>query len=147
MCDYHYRMSIIMIDYREILRLKSLNYSNVNIASCVHSSRNTVREVLSIAQTLQIRWPLADDVTNQTLQSLFYTERTRKDEDRLIPEFPKIHRELAGKGVSLTLLCAVLSCSLYAYAEDCANMKEDASLNCHIHVVPGGSPKRPSCSI
>ncbi|BAK48475.1 PAS/PAC domain [Clostridium sp. SY8519] len=25
-----------MVDYREILRLKSLNYSNVNIASCVH---------------------------------------------------------------------------------------------------------------
>lgn len=41
-----------MVDYREILRLKSLNYSNVNIASCVHSSRNTVSEVLSISQAL-----------------------------------------------------------------------------------------------
>ena len=56
-----------MVDYREILRLKSLNYSNFNIASCVHSSRNTVREVLSIAQALQVQWPLADDVTNQML--------------------------------------------------------------------------------
>ena len=77
-----------MVDYREILRLKSLNYSNVNIASCIHSSRTTVSEVLSIAQALQIRWPLADDVTNQTLCSLFYPGRAQKDEDRLIPDLP-----------------------------------------------------------
>ena len=193
-----------MVDYREILRLKSLNYSNSNIASCVHSSRNTVSEVLNIAQALQIKWPLADDVTNQTLQSLFYPERSQKTEERLIPDFPKIHRELAKKGVTLTLLCteycaeayaagkkpymstkfnelyhrwakvsratmritrkpgdmlevdwagstidihdpftgeitpaylfvAVLSCSLYTYAEACPNMREDTFINCHVH--------------
>lgn len=193
-----------MVDYREILRLKSLNYSNVNIASCVHSSRNTVSEVLSIAQALHIRWPLADDVTNQTLQSLFYPGRSQRTEDRLLPDFPKIHRELAKKGVTLTLLwteycadahaagkkpymstqfnelyrrwarvsratmrisrkpgdmlevdwagstidihdpvtgettpaylfVAVLSCSLYTYAEACLNMKEDTFINCHVH--------------
>ena len=81
-----------MVDYREILRLKSLNYSNVNIASCVHSSRNTVSEVLSISQALHLQWPLADDVTNKTLQSLFYPERSKRDESRMIPDFPRIHR-------------------------------------------------------
>ena len=35
-----------MVDYREILRLYSLKYSQREIASSVHSSRNTVQEVL-----------------------------------------------------------------------------------------------------
>lgn len=40
-----------MVNYREILRLKSLRYSNAEISRCVHSSRNTVQEVLSIAES------------------------------------------------------------------------------------------------
>ena len=43
-----------MVDYREILRLKSLNYSNVDIASSVHSSRNTIHEVLKLAELLML---------------------------------------------------------------------------------------------
>lgn len=52
-----------MVNYREILRLKSLRYSNSDIASSVHSSRNTVQEVLNIARAMQISWPLDNDVT------------------------------------------------------------------------------------
>ena len=53
-----------MVNYREILRLKSLGYSNTDIAASVHNARNTVSQVLSIADALQIKWPLDDDVTN-----------------------------------------------------------------------------------
>lgn len=93
-----------MIDYREILRLKCLNYSNTDISASVHSSRNTVQEVLNIARALKIKWPLDDDVTNYTLESLLYPEKHRQDDERLLPDYPKIHRELARKGVTLTLL-------------------------------------------
>jgi len=93
-----------MVDYREILRLKSLNYSNTDISASVHSSRNTVQEVLNIAGALKIKWPLDDDVTNYTLGSLLYPERHKQDDERLLPDYPKIHRELAKKGVTLTLL-------------------------------------------
>lgn len=93
-----------MIDYRGILRLKSLHYSNTDIAASVHSSRNTVQEVLNIAGALGIGWPLADDATNGSLESLLYPERHKKDADRMLPDYPKIHRELAGKGVTLSLL-------------------------------------------
>lgn len=93
-----------MVDYREILRLKYLNYSNVEIASCVHSSRNTIHEVLVLADHLKVHWPLDDDVTNYTLETLFYPERRQQEKDRLIPDYPKIHRELAKKGVTLSLL-------------------------------------------
>ena len=93
-----------MVDYREILRLKSLGYTNTDISASVHSSRNTVQEVLSIADALQIKWPLDDDVTNYTLESILYPERHKKNENRLIPDYPRIHAELAKKGVTLTLL-------------------------------------------
>lgn len=43
-----------MVDYREILRLNSLGYTKTDIASSVHSSRNTIQEVLSIAEALKI---------------------------------------------------------------------------------------------
>lgn len=93
-----------MIDYREILRLHSLKYSQRDIASIVHSSRNTVSEVISLANALGVFWPLADDVTNHALASLLYPERAAKDQKRMIPDYPKIHRELAKKGVTLSLL-------------------------------------------
>ena len=38
-----------MVNYREILRLDSLNYTQRQIAASVHSSRNTISEVLHLA--------------------------------------------------------------------------------------------------
>ncbi len=93
-----------MVNYREILRLKSLKYSNTDIASSIHSSRNTVQEVLRLSEALHIQWPLEDDVTNLDLEAVLYPERHKKDENRLIPDYPKVHRELAKPGVTLTLL-------------------------------------------
>jgi transposase len=93
-----------MVDYRTILRLNSLHYPNTDISACVHSSRNTIQEVLNIANVLNIQWPLDEDVTNYVLESLLYPGRHKQDEERMIPDYPKIHQELAKKGVTLTLL-------------------------------------------
>ncbi len=43
-----------MTNYREILRLSSLGFSNRNIALSVPRSRNTVAKVLKRAQELKI---------------------------------------------------------------------------------------------
>lgn len=93
-----------MVDYRDILRLKSLGYTNKDISASVHSSRNTIQEVLCIAEALQIKWPLDNDVSNYELESILYPERHKKDENRLLPDYPRIHAELAKKGVTLSLL-------------------------------------------
>ncbi len=45
---------IIMTNYREILRLSSLGFSNRNIALSVPCSRNTVAKVLKRAQELKV---------------------------------------------------------------------------------------------
>ena len=49
-----------MIDYREIIRLKSLKFSNVAIANSLCCSRNTVSEVLKLAETHSLGWPIPD---------------------------------------------------------------------------------------
>ena len=93
-----------MTDYREILRLSSLQYSQRTIESMVHCSRHTVRDVLQAAKGYSISWPLADDVTNANLRQLLFPDRYKSASDYAEPDYPYIHRELARSGVTLTLL-------------------------------------------
>ena len=53
-----------MVDYREILRLQSLGYSQNQIEASAHVSHHTVKEVLAAAQSLGISWPLEEQLTN-----------------------------------------------------------------------------------
>lgn len=88
-----------MVNYREILRLKSLKYSQREIALSVHSSRNTVKEVVDLATALKIEWSLDPDVTNQDLESVLYPGPKEQGVDRMPIDFPCIHRELAKKAL------------------------------------------------
>lgn len=103
-----------MVNYREILRLHSLNYSQRAIASSVHSSRDKVGEVIALADALKIEWPLGIDVTNLDLELLFYPSRARKDANRMPIDFAKIHKELAKKGVTMSLLWTEYCAEAYA---------------------------------
>ena len=51
-----------MVDYREILRLNSLKYTQRQIAASVHSSRNTISEVIKLADKINLSWPLDDQL-------------------------------------------------------------------------------------
>ena len=93
-----------MVDYREILRLHNLGYSQRMITSSVHSSRSTVKEVINLANAFKIEWPLDPNVTNLDLELLLYPDRAEKDPNRMPIDFLWIHRELAKKGVTMTLL-------------------------------------------
>ena len=64
-----------MIDYREIIRLKSLKFSNVAIANSLCCSRNTVSEVLKLAGLHSLEWPVPDTLTNNDIEHLFYPDR------------------------------------------------------------------------
>jgi len=93
-----------MINYREILRLKSLGYSQRSIASGAKASRNTVSEVLKKAEQLNITWPLDNDVTNATLEEIFAEKQTNSSKNFAAIDYDYIHKELSKKGVTLTLL-------------------------------------------
>lgn len=126
MCDYHLRRTMIMVDYREILRLLSLKYNYTQIAAAVHSSRHTVRDVSSLAKEKGICWPLGEELSNQKLYELLYPERLKKAQVYMEPDCPYIHEELAKKGVNLTLLheeykvkCAGAGRVPYQYTQFC----------------------------
>ena len=94
-----------MIDYREIIRLKSLKFSNVAIANSLCCSRNTVSEVLNLAETYSLGWPIPDTLTNKDIEHLFYPDRGT-NEGRRLPDYEYVYNELAKPGVTLSLLWA-----------------------------------------
>ncbi|SFU70004.1 Homeodomain-like domain-containing protein, partial [Eubacterium pyruvativorans] len=69
-----------MTKYREILRLKSLGFSDRNIARSCSVSRNTVRRVIDRADELSISWPLDFGMTDGALgELLFPSEKSATD--------------------------------------------------------------------
>lgn len=94
-----------MVDYREIIRLNSLKFSNVGIAGSIRCSRNTVSEVLELAEIHELDWPIPVALANRDIELLFYPERAT-NEGRKLPDFEYIYKELARPGVTLSLLWA-----------------------------------------
>ena len=148
-----------MINYREILRLNSLGYSQRRIEASVHSSHQTVKNVLKKASAQGISWPLEDDITNAILGEMLSDKDKKNNSPYAEPDFAYIHKELSKKGVTLTLLwqeycekCRTngqqpymstqfgdkyrrwaLPCSCYIYTEACGDMKQENWLLCHVH--------------
>lgn len=94
-----------MMNYREIIRLKSLDYSNTSVGASTGSSRNKVAEIWKLAQEHNLGWPIPDTLTNTDLESILYPNRAQKD-GRQLPDFEYIYNELAKPNVTLTLLWA-----------------------------------------
>ena len=94
-----------MIEYREIIRLKNLKFSNVAIANSLCCSRNTVSEVLKLAESHSLEWPIPETLTNKDIEQLFYPCRGT-NEGRRLPDYEYIYNELAKPGVTLSLLWA-----------------------------------------
>ena len=93
-----------MTDYREILRLRDLQYSQRAIARSVRCSRNTVEKVLAVSAQLHLTWPLPDDIANAELEQLLFPNKHKASSQYAEPDYPYIHRELARSGVTLSLL-------------------------------------------
>lgn len=93
-----------MVNYKEILRLSHEGYSQRQIESSVHCSRHTVRDTLSAAEKSGIVWPLEESVTNEQIGAILFPERHSETSTYLEPDYAYIHRELAKRGVTLTLL-------------------------------------------
>lgn len=124
-----------MVNYREILRLNSLKYTQRQIAASVHSSRNTVGEVIKLASEVKLEWPLDDSQTNEVIYGLLYPKRLDAINPRMEPDYSYIHRELARSGVNLTLLwteycsvCLTSGRTPYMYSQFCDKYRHWARL-------------------
>ena len=92
-----------MVNYREILRLHDLEYSMRQIASSVHSSRETIGDVCKLAKEKELLWPVCEEMTNAEILAVLYPDRIA-DKSRKMPDCSYMHKELAKSGVTLTLL-------------------------------------------
>ncbi len=92
-----------MINYHEILRLRSFGYTQRQIALCLHCSRNTVSEIYELSDAKGVSWDTHSKFSNQEIIRLLYPEKENPSL-RKIPDYNLIHKELARPGVTLTLL-------------------------------------------
>lgn len=106
-----------MVNYREIIRLHSLNFSNLSIAGSLSCSRNSVSEVIRLSETHALAWPIPEQLTNGDIEQLFYPERGI-NEGRKLPDFEYVYSELAKPGVTLSLL----------WAEYCAKCEQEHTI-------------------
>ena len=121
-----------MVNYREILRLSSdSGKSQRSIASIVHSSHHTIRDVQNAAKSAGVSWPLDENVTNDALKSILFPEKCAATSIYVQPDFAYIHSELAKPGVNLTLLwteycknCENAGTSPYMYAQFCEKYRQ-----------------------
>ena len=94
-----------MTQYREILRLNSLDLSERSIAASAGVSRNTVSKVLKRAKELNISWPLDHDMTDSVLEEMLFPKDNKTSKQKRLPDFDYIRNELLRNGVNKKLLC------------------------------------------
>ena len=197
-----------MQNYLEVLRLHELGMGQRKIAQQVHTSRDTIRKIIAIAENQGLNYSNLIGKTDNELSKVFGRDiqgKTKPDPIYEMPDFDKLSKELRRPGVTMTLLweeycydcrqnnkipykrsqffyhfdhhlqstgftdiihhkpgeetevdwagtqpswfdpdtreqvkgylfIGVLAFSGYAYAEACADMKEESWINCHIHM-------------
>ncbi len=136
-----------MTNYREILRLKSLGFSQRNIALTCPCSRNTVSKVLKRAEELNVSWPFSEEQTNAVLETMFYPKDGRSTSKKRLPDYAYIQKELLKHGVSKKLLwteymeeCRLNDEEPLMYSQFCYYIQQDEQkrrATMHIKRKPG----------
>ena len=111
-----YKEVIIMTNYREILRLKSLGLNNSQIADTGICSRPTVIQVLQLAKQNGIQYPLPKDMSDAKLASILFPSNPEKSNYKM-SDYEHVAKELMRDGVTLNLLWL-------EYCEQCQSNNE-----------------------
>lgn len=97
--------------------LKSLGFSERNIAHSCGVSRNTVAKVVKKAAEIKLSWPLDHDMTDSTLEEMLFP-KTKSATNKRMPDYDYIRRELLRNGVNKKLLWV-------EYCEECCMNGEE----------------------
>src|SRR3974390_2444568 len=89
---------------REVLRLKAGGFSKRRIAASLGISATAAMECVQRARRAGLRWPLPEGLSDDVLEQRLYPPPIVKDEQRPLPNWAEIHRELKRPGVTLQLL-------------------------------------------
>ena len=107
---------------REVLRLKAVGFSKRRIAASLGISATAAMECVQRARRAGLTWPLPEDLSDDALERSLYPPSTIKDEQRPLPNWAEIQRELKRPGVTLQLLWQEYReqhASGYAYSRFC----------------------------
>lgn len=138
-----------MTNYREILRLSALGFSQQNIAYSCNVSKKTVNRVLSKAKEMNISWPLDNDQTNAVLATQLFPMEDKAStlQNKRMPDFNYIHKELRRNGVNKRLLwteyleeCRLNGEEPLMYSRFCYYIQKDEEkrrASMHINRKPG----------
>ena len=116
---------ITMRQLRELLRLRyeaKLSIRQINASTKI--SVGKIQSVLKQAQALKLHWPLPETMDDQELAAKFYPQSDTRVSNKFVsPDWPKIHQELKGKGITRQLLWEEYTQqspnSCYSYSQDC----------------------------
>ena len=135
-----------MTKYREILRLKSLDFSERNIAISCIVSRNTVSKVVRKANEYGLTWPLPDDLTDKAIGRMLFPKEQSATNKRM-PDYSYIQKELLRNGVTKKLLwieyceeCRMNGEEPLMYSQFCYYIQQDEQkrrATMHISRKPG----------
>ena len=92
-----------MTKYREIIRLKSLNFSERNIALSCSDPRNTVSKICKKADEQNLIWPLDESMTDDVIEKLLFP-KDKSAMNKRMPDYTYIRKELLRNGGSKKLL-------------------------------------------
>ena len=136
-----------MTKYREILRLKSLNLSQQNIAHGCNVSKKTVNRVLKRAEELGISWPLDENDTDAVLAEKLFPSAKKNISVKRMPDYDYIRKELLRNGVTKKLLwteymedCRANGDEPLMYSQFCYHIQQDEQkrrATMHINRKPG----------
>lgn len=101
-----------MTNYREILRLTSLGFTQRNIMQSCNVAQKTVVKVQHRAKELNLAWPLDECMTDKALKDLMFPKAGKDISTKRMPNLTYIRKELFRNGVSKKLLWT-------EYMEDC----------------------------
>ena len=91
---------------RDVLRLRleaGLSYRQISTSTRV--SLGFIQKILTKAEALELSWPLPPELDDNQLARLFYPRAdTRSSARHQMPDWPSVHQELKGKGVTKQLL-------------------------------------------
>ena len=136
-----------MTKYREILRLKSLNLSQQNIAHSCNVSKKTVNRVLKRAEELGISWPIDENDTDAVLAEKLFPSAKKNISAKRMPDYDYIRKELLRNGVTKKLLrteymedCRANGDEPLMYSQFCYHIQQDEQkrrATMHINRKPG----------
>ena len=102
---------------RDVLRLRleaGLSYRQIQASTKV--SVGAIQKLMARTEELKLTWPLPPELDDNQLAGLFYPKAdTRTSTRHQAPDWPTLHQELKGKGVTAQLLtCSHAICSYSA---------------------------------